>query len=517
MKTTTKTKKAIGNKFVNVKSKPSPTKRKGLKSAGLTKNPLLQSLEEEDNFTLTNNGALTYKSTLNAVLDLFAMGGALRTRPPEEVEQLFIKAFAEDSLLALKCLFNIRNVRGGAGERKTFRIILKYLGENYTDVVSKNLENISHFGRFDDFYTLFGTKSEAVALTFLKNQLDQDVENYENDKSISLLSKWLPSENTSSAATRALGNRVRTFLNWTPKQYRKTLSTLRAYSNVVEVKMSDNDWSSINYSQVPSKASLNYKKAFRKHDETRYQAFLDSVKRGETKINAGTLFPYEIIEKIFSNHTDETLDVLWDNLPNYMEDNERNLLCVCDVSGSMAGRPMASSIALGIYTAEHNKGPFGGYFITYSEKPTLQKVVGKNIREKVNCLTATCAYNTNLQAVFDMLLDTAKQKKVKEADMPEQILILTDCELDAGQNGVVCLDTTKAKYQQAGYKCPQLVFWNLNSVKNNVMAKADNKGVLLVSGQSPSVFKTLLAGKQYTPVDQMLETLNNPQYDRVVI
>ena len=509
----TKQKLQIGENFV----KTAPLTAKTPKQTTAAPNTLLQSLIKQDNASLTQNGATTYKSTLSAVLDLFSMGAALRTRQGSEVVQLFVKALNEDALLTLKCLFNIRNVRGGAGERKTFRTILKFLGDNYPNLVKLNIDNIAFFGRYDDLYSLFGTKSENLALSYIQSQLNSDVENYNNDKSITLLAKWLPGENTTSNATRALGAKIRNFLGWTPKQYRKTLSALRSYSNVVEVKMSAGEWGNINYSAVPSKASLMYKDAFKKHDEVRYSAFIEAVKKGEVKINAGALFPHEIVAKVFQGDNSDVLDVLWDSLPNYLEDNSRNMLVVCDVSGSMTGTPMNVSLALGIYSAQHNKGPFGGYFITYSENPTLQKVVGANIREKVKCLQQTAAYSTNLQSVFDMVLKNAIQNNVDKDDMPAQIIVITDVEFNSTQNGNTNLDEARRKYAAAGYEMPCLVFWNVNSVQNNCPAKFDEKGVLLVSGASPSVFKTLLSGKQYTPVDHMLETLNAPQYDRVLV
>ncbi len=517
---TKNTKQAIGQNFkLNLSKTQKVAKAPAFPLKGkVAVNSLLSGLANEDNKTFTENGALTYKSTLNGVLDFFAMGAALRSRGDADVIQLFSKAFAQDKLLATKALFNTRNVRGGAGERKSFRIILKWLGDNYPDVVQKNLENVGFFGRYDDLYVLFGTKAEKAALTFIQKQLNQDVENYGKDLGISLLPKWLSSENASSAQTKAEARKIREFLGWTPKQYRKTLSALRAYANVVEVKMCANDWDSIDYSKVPSKASLVYKKAFPKHDKERYGQFIADVKAGKTKINAAAIFPYEIVGKILSyGDKSETLDVLWDALPNYLEGSDRNLLCVCDVSGSMSGNPMNVSISLGIYTAERNKGPFANYFISYSECPVLQKVVGNNIREKVANLAANPAYSTNLQAVFDMLLTTALKNKVKHSDMPAQIIVITDVEFNSTQNGNTNLQAVRSKYKAAGYECPQLVFWNVNSRQNNVPATADEKGVLLVSGCSPSVFKTLLSGKQYTPIDQMLETLNNRQYDRVVV
>lgn len=341
--------------------------------------------------------------------------------------------------------------------------------------------------------------------------------NTQSQNKVSLLSKWISSENTSSSETRAQGRKIREYLGWTPKQYRKTLTALRSHLNVLEQKMSAGDWNSINFETVPSKASLIYRKAFKKRDGARYQSYLDSVKKGEKKINAAALFPYEIVSKVTGYSSDDTVDVLWDALPNYLEGNERNILCVCDCSGSMCGTPMNVSISLGIYTAERNKGPFAGYFITYSDNPILQKVIGDTLTQKVRNLQSQNAYSTNLQAVFDMLLSHAVKNKVKQSDMPEQVLVITDCEFNSTQNGNTNLDALKVKYKAAKYEMPQLVFWNVNSTQNNVPATANEKNVLLVSGSSPSVFKTLLSGKQHTPVDQMIETLNQKIYDSVVV
>ena len=516
-----KTKQKIGKSFINSKARPDG--RGGLMNLAKIsskKNPLLSAMVKEDNKTLTENGAQTFKSSLNALVDLFGMGAALRNRPDNEVIELFIKAFAEDRLLAMKLLFNIRNIRGGAGERKVFRTILKWLFKNHSEVILKNIGNIPYFGRFDDLYEAFDSSplAEKNVLAFVQTQIEEDIKNYENDKPISLLPKWLPSENTSSLQTRALGRKIREYLGWTPKQYRKTLSVLREYLNVIEQKMSAGDWPSIDFEKVPSKASLLYRKAFGKHEPERYTAFIEAVKKGEKKINASALFPYEIIEKILYGGADEqTMDVLWDALPDYIEDKGRNILAVADCSGSMNGRPKAVSISLALLTAERNQGPFAGHFITYSERPRLQKIVGNGIREKMRCVEKCNAMNTNLQAVFQMILKTALENHIQQKDMPAQIILITDCEFDNPQNGGTNLEAIRIQYKEAGYEMAQLVFWNANSKQNNVAAQANEKGVLLVSGASPSVFKTLLSGKQYTPQDQMLETLSQAIYDRVVI
>lgn len=488
----------------------------------MSKNPLLQSMRKTASKSLTLNGAPTFNTTLNSVLDFFGMGGSLRTRPETEVEQLFSKAIADDPLLAMKCLFHTRNCRGGAGERHTFRVLLQYLANTHTDVLRKNISNIVHFGRYDDLLALAGTKLENDAFALFAKQLNADWHAVDKGEPISLAGKWAPSANATSKFTKALGRKLCKFLGASERDYRKGLSKLRAYSNVLEVTMSAKEWDEIDYTKLPSKAGLNYRKAFMRHDPSGYQTFIDNVKKGKAKVNAGTLFPYEIVEKVGSywspNKTDdETLDIMWDALPNYMEDATRNMLVIADVSGSMSGRPMDTSISLAIYTAERNTGPFGGYFITYSSNPTLQEVKGKNIREKVRNLQATAAYSTDLQKAFNMVLSHAVKNRVSQADMPAQIIIITDVEFNNPQNGKTNLETIKDKYRAAGYEMPQLVFWNVNSRQNNCPAQADEKGVLLVSGSSPSVFKTLLTGTEHTPVDQMLATLNSPMYDVVTV
>jgi hypothetical protein len=508
----------IGNKFKNSESSHKH------EFVAPKKNSLLSSLIENNNVAFTDNGAKTLKSSLNSLVDLFSMGGALRNRNEKEVIQLFIKAFSEDGLLALKLLFYIRDVRGGLGERKTFKTILAWLGDNYPEVVEKNIYLIAEYGRFDDYLVLLNTKSKDIFINFINFQLEQDVVNYENDKPVSLLAKWLKSENTSSLESRKIATQIRKSLGWTPKQYRKTLSVLREYLKVVEVKMSKNAWQDIDFSQVPSKASLQYRKAFAKHVPEKYSEFISDVKSGKSKINASALFPYEIYEKA-SNHAEssETLDVLWDSLPDYFDGNNRNILPVVDVSLSMMsgvpyGRPMSMAVSLGIYIAERNKGIFKDYFITYSETPTLQKVTGNNIREKIACLESQRHVNTNIQAVFDLVLEQAIKNNVSQEEMPEQLVIISDMEWDAPQNkGKTNHETIKAKYNHFGYDLPNLVYWNVNSKKNNVPTTHDEKGVILVSGASPSVFKSLLSGKECSPLTQMLEILNNSRYNLVTI
>jgi len=478
-------------------------------------NTLIQHIEEDENFTLTENSALTHKSTLSNTLDFFGLGAAMRSRSDTDIVALFRKAFGEDRTVAVKTLFYIRDCRGGAGERRTFKILLKWLGENYPKIVLENLENIVFFGRYDDLYSLENTKTWNYVLEYIATEWNKGFEKN------SLIFKWLPSPNTSSKETCRLAKIVYKYLGLSEKEYRQTLSQKRKEIGIVEQKMCANDWTEIDYETVPSKASLNYKDAFAKRDGSRYAQYIEDVKSGKKTIKASVLYPYEIVEKLLGyGSTSETLDVLWDALPDYMDGNAHNGIVVADVSGSMSGRPMAVSISLAMYFAERNNGQFKNKFITFSAKPELQSVVGNNIREKVQNLSrANWDMNTDLQAVFDLILRTAVRHNVPEKDMPQALYIVSDMEFDAccANNSKTNFKTIRDKYEAAGYKAPSLVFWNVDARNNQTPITKNDTGTCLVSGCSPSILKTLLSGKVISPVDVMLETINSERYDRVKI
>ena len=474
-------------------------------------NTLLKNIEKDQNFTLTENGALTNISTLSNLLDFFGLGGALRSRTEDDVVALFRKAFGEDKLLALKVLFYLRDIRGGQGERKTFRTILKWLGNEYPQTVCNNLSNIAFFGRYDDLFALEGTKCWNDVLELIASMWVSLEENV-------LLAKWLPSPNTSSENTRRLARVIYKYLGISEKEYRQKLSKVRKAGKVVEPLMCSNQWEAIEYSHVPSKASLNYKDAFRKHDQVRYEGFLESVKKGEAKINAGALYPYEIVEKVFKGDDSDTLDVLWDALPDYIGENKHNGIVVADVSGSMNGRPMAVSISLAMYFAERVEGQFAGHFLTFSETPRLQKVVGNNIREKVQNLSrADWGMSTNLQATFDLILGTAVKNNVPAEEMPDTIYIVSDMEFNSACRVHTNFETIKTKYEVHGYKMPSLVFWNVNARNSQSPITKDDKGTCLVSGCSPSILKTLLLGQVISPLDVMLGAIGSERYEKVTL
>lgn len=503
------------------------TKKKNARLNTMT-NPLVAGLAAGTNVTLTENGAVTHKSTLNNLLDWFAAGGALRERDENSIVNLFQKAWGDDALKALKVLFYFRDVRGGQGERRTFRTCLKWLANNHRKAVESNLENVPFYGRWDDLYALEGTPLEAVALDLIRRQLLTDVEAMNEGQSVSLVSKWIKSENTSSAESRRLARKTREALGWSPRKFRKTLSALRAYTNVVEVKMCAKEFDGIDFQKVPSKALMNYKDAFKKHTKEAWEGYLAKVEKGEAKINAKALFPYELLKAIW-NEQDETsikaLDLQWKNQVDWLADNPHKGLVLADCSGSMTSNnmlPLAVSVSLAIYFAERNTGPFHNCFMTFSTNCKLQRLSGSNLKEKAHNLDKEgwCG-STNLQSAFDAILEAAVKNRVKEEDMPSVLYIVSDMEFNAacGTYGqpVTNFNAAKQKYAKAGYKFPKVVFWNVNARNDQFPITEDENGVCLVSGCSPSILKSVLSGKEFNPMAILDETVGQERYNKITL
>lgn len=480
---------------------------------------MLNALKKVTNYTRTENGAITHKSTLNKVLDMFAMGGACRSRSEEDICVMFDNAFKENETLALKCLFYLRDVRGGQGERRFFRTVLKYLANANPEAVRRNLEHIAEFGRWDDYYTLVDTPVEKEMWRLLKTQLALDVQS----KTPSLLAKWLKSENASSSETRLLGHKTREAFGMTARQYRKTLSILRERINVLERLMSSNKWEEIEFDAIPSKAGLVYRNAFARRDiiKEKYAAF---AKNKDTKVNADVLNPVDIAHECFHKWnmpvTERAmLDKYWTNLKDYYAGREEKGVCVVDVSCSMSGIPMEAAVSLGAYIAERGAGPFKNHFITFSQNPELVEFVGTDIYDKfIRAKGANWGMNTDLKAVFNLLLRTAINVHAAPEDMPERIYIFSDMEFDMAfgnrwtpaKKGFVqtLMEDVKDEWKAYGYKLPSIVFWNLRSAHDNIPAIGE--GFSYVSGYNPVMIDTILSGKD--GIDLMLEKLNSDRY-----
>jgi len=490
----------------------------------------VSALKQESNYTLTENGAVALKSTESALVDLFGQIGAMRNRTDADIEAAFSKAFAEDRLLATKMAFYARNIRGGLGERRAARVIFNFLAKVHPDVMRKNIQYVPLFGRYDDLYEFVGTPVENDMWTLIKEQWSLDIDNMNNNKPISLLAKWLKSVNTSSDESNRLGKLTAKNLGLSEKEYRKTLSALRRYLDVTEVKMSHNQWSDINYAGVPSRAMSIYRNAFRKHDEERFNAYIESVSKGESKINASTLFPYDIIEKmqlrtgwngnyLAVNHYDKVLEEQWKALPNYIE-GENNVLVMADTSASMMGRPMATSVGLAIYFAERNHGVFKDVFMTFSSRPSFVQLKGDTLYEKIKCIPSIVA-NTDLEAAFRLILNTAINNNLTAEDMPKSLVVISDMEFDNATdyntNHETFYESMVKMYRQHGYEMPNIIFWNVDSRHDNFQVASEYRGVQLASGQSPSVFKSILNNIGKTPYEAMLSVLNDPMYDCITV
>lgn len=477
---------------------------------------------------LTENGAVARSTTGNCLLDFYAISGALRTRSEADILSLFKKAWDENPLYALKTVFMTRDIRGGRGERRTARIILKYLADVAPQTVIKNFDNIMEMGRADDFYEFVGTSVESAMWQYLRNQIVEDLKNMRAEKPISLTAKWLKSINTSSKESRALGRKTARALGLTEREYRKTLSRLRNYLKVVEVKMSANEWNDIDYAAVPAVAMNRYRKAFKRHNPSAFDTFIEKVEKGEEKINASTLYPYDLVEKMLDGSRywlsgikeDSVIEAQWKALPNYIE-GENNVLVMADVSGSMYGRPIATSVGLAIYFAERNKGAFKNTYMTFTNCPHyIQIQPGQTLAEKVEAVMRTdVGYNTNLERAFMQVLDTAVTNHVPQEDMPKAMVVISDMEIDPyfRGRGLDFVSEMARRFRAAGYQMPRLVLWNVEARSNTFHANSTNPYVTFASGQGVAEFKNVLASISLDAYAAMMKVLDDERYASVVL
>ena len=491
---------------------------------------MLQQLKEATNKTTTTNGAVTNVSSHSYLLDFFARGGSMRNVSEQEISQLFSKAFSENPEYALKALFMHRDVREGNGERNLFRICTKWLSENDLPALEALIHLIAEYGRWDDVVALLDTSAYKVAGQVIAEQLTEDVANLEKGKSISLLSKWMPSENASSLITISRAKKLIKGLGISPKEYRKTIVSLRKVLNLLEQNMSQKTWEKVDYSALPSQAMMKHRQAFYRNDEEKYLTFLESLVKQEkgAKVNSGSLYPYQLVEKVIGGfgrihltQQDRVLyDQMWNALPNRVEGAE-NSIAVVDVSGSMSGTPMNVAISLGMYVAERNEGVFHNHFITFSDTPQLVKIVGNDFTEKVrNIERADWGMSTNLERVFDLILNTAIKNNTPQEELPTRLFIISDMQFNAcvrvkGKEETF-FQTMKRKFEQHGYKLPKVVFWNVNgSYGQQSPVTKDTPDTMLVSGFSQNIFKHILESASINPYEMMIETLDNERYSPI--
>lgn len=495
-----------------------------------------KTLDNEYNVSVTENGALGYRTTGKALLDLNFAVASLRSASENEIVNKFMKAFCEDKILAMRWLFFARDARQGLGERRLFRVVVSNLVKSNPEMVLPVIKLFSEYGRYDDMWCLLDIPEAAeVVYDIVDKQLTEDLKNMNAGKSISLLGKWLCSPNASSKQTKKYAKKIRTALGITEREYRKALSKFRKYLDVVEVKMSAKNWSEINYETVPSKANLVYNNAFLKNDEERRRDYLNKLEKGEVKINASVLYPHDIVHKYVDGSMwstrlkskDATLEELWKALPDTVQ-GCGNTIVVADGSGSMITPVGGTSVraldvanALAIYFAEHSSGQFEDKYITFSSRPQLVDFSNCNsLHDKIQtALTHNEVSDTNIEAVFDLILDTAVKNKMSQDDIPQNILIISDMEFNYAQDyghemTQRLFETIAQRYAAAGYKLPRLIFWNVNSRTGTIPVKENELGVALVSGFSTNICKMVMSGET-DPYKCLLDVLNSERYDAI--
>lgn len=493
-------------------------------------NAMANTLNNEFNYARTENGALGFRCYGKALLDLNFAVSSLRKANENDIVNRFIRAFHENKVLAMKWLFFARDAREGLGERRLFRVILSNLVNSNPEMVIPLINLISEYGRYDDMWCLLDNKESAkVVLELVDKQLTEDLKNMNAGKPISLLAKWLPSANCSSEQSKKYAKQIFKALGLTEREYRKALSKFRKYLNVVEVKMSNKNWSEINYEAVPSRANLIYNSAFLRNDGERRREYLGKLEKGEAKINASVLFPHDIVHKYSTGRwcslgsKDAAIEAMWKALPDTVK-GCGNTMVVADGSGSMTvsvdphSRLTALEVAnaLAIYFAEHSSGEFKDKYITFSSRPQLVDFSKcDSLHDKLQvAFKHNEVSNTNIEKVFDLILTTAVKNKMHQEDMPKNVLIISDMEFDyatTGRPNARLFETIAQRFESAGYKIPRLVFWNVNSRTGTIPVKENDLGVALVSGFSVNVAKMVLSGK-LDPYECLLETLNSERY-----
>jgi len=484
--------------------------------------------------SITENGAVGHSTTGKALLDMNFKISSYRNASYTELLHDFELAFVENPELAIRWLFYARDIRGGAGERDLFRSVIEQLALEHPELVKKVIHLIPVYGRYDDLLCLIRSKVKTEVLDMIEDQLLKDQLGIEKKQSISLLAKWMPSNNASSASTKKDATIIRKHLGMSEKEYRKMLSKYRAYLKVTETFMSANEWGAIKYEEVASKANVLYNKAFFKHDEDRRLEYIEAVKSGEKKINSSTNFPHDIVSRYpkYGRKLDETLEVLWKALPEFTDGLESTLV-VADGSGSMDQRIGKTTVtaldvanSLSIYFAERCKGAFANKYITFSGTPQLVNLGTGSLLSKIKIANGyNEVANTNIEAVFMLILKTAVRNNMSQGELPATVLIISDMEFDQATRSYynggrynrpdeTLFESIASRFAEAGYKMPKLAFWNLMGRSGTIPMVENENGVALISGFSPSAIKTVFTG-QVDPYDALVETLMSERYDAV--
>ena len=461
-------------------------------------------------FGLTFNGMATRTSSLNVNVDLFAAIGSSRGK---DVTGLFANAYRHNPDLAVRTLLWARDIRGGAGERQTFRNCFNTLVALDIDQAIALVPFVPFFGRWDDLLAV----TEPRVLEVAYREIDSALK-----RGDALCAKWMPRKGAEAA-------QLRRALGMSPKVYRKRIVAL---SQVVETAMCAKNWDTIEFGKLPSVASARYKKAFSRNAPEAYMAYKERLVAGTDKINAGAVYPYDVLKGLtdawgdVAAVSDAVIQAQWDALPNYLTDNR--VLPMVDVSGSMCS-PVGGSLtgsltcmdvalSLGLYVADKQSGAFSDLVLTFSGSPVLERLTGNIIQKMTKVARGHWDMNTSIKKAMDAVLDHAVKNNVPAEEMPDMLLIMSDMEFDRcaahGWN-LTAMEMFKVQFARAGYDLPKVVFWNLNARQGNIPVKHDEAGTALVSGFNVHILKGLLATKDFSPETIMLETIMSERYNTV--
>ena len=497
-------------------------------------------LQSVFNPTATTNGAGAYKSTLSALLDFYYKSATMFPAEKETVThdyfnrdhsnliKLFTAAFQENQDYAMRLLYELRDFRspiGGRGRKSVVAIIYRHLADLYPEKFTAHFSNIVEYGSWKDLLWLFDTKVEVAMMDFWIEQIREDFAS----STPTLAAKWFPSEN-SGKLSKSFFRKFVQFCDCQPQALRKAISTLRNRIKLVETQMSKKDWSEIDYSSVPSQASKLYAKTFWKHDAERYELYLKQVEKGKAKMNVQAVEMYEV----FHNPTvaaqaqfQEIIKLVQSWIPEGV-----NFLPIVDTSSSMTSwmnivyndkkptkfHPMDIAIGIGIALSKGNKGTFKDAMFNFDERPTLHYFPDNNFQRLYNNVkNMNWGGNTNLLAVFDTLLTTARNNHLKSEDLPNVLIVLSDMQFDGNSHNwrASTFDSVKSKYQKAGFNMPLIVWWSINGSNNNVPVTKKELGTLCVSGWAQSVAKTVVSGV-YSPNEVIEKIVNHERYNKIV-
>lgn len=533
-------------------------------------NALKKETKDDNNLIYTANGAVVYKSIGNDLVDFFNSTSSLRGASTEEIKDAFEKAYIENPLLASKLAFQTGTIRGGKGERHIFNECMDWLGENHPFILNEMLPLIPEYTRWDYLTRQINNPDEKIANEALKivlKQLKEDQKKLAEDKPISLLAKWLPSvvrkENKTKNGEkipltekkqndRRIVLAIQRALKLNNTEYRRMITPLRDKLNLMEKYLSEGKLNEVDLSTFTTHNWLRYGNTIAKKAPENLNNYLTAVEKGEAKLNATVLYPYEIeyrYKNIKRNEINPLYEIMWKMQPKY--EGTKKILPIVDVSGSMTweklhnsnAEPLDVAISLGIYTSERLSGEFRDKFITFSSNPNFVDLSNcDSLQAKIQkTSSANVGGSTNIEKTFDLILNTAINNNLSQDELPDYLLIMSDMEFDVASNcnwlndsytyNKTLFNTIKEKYNAAGYEIPTLVFWNLN-VNRTVVPEIDNeRGLVLLSGFDINTLEMVMQGKfekeavneitgekekvVLSPEEQLNVILSNKLYDSV--